>query len=126
MVASLKLEPDHALQHLAGLDRLAGAVLPIVFVDPAGRAVEMVYDPDCERRRTHGRAEAVAAVGNDLDAGALRIGQAGAVDLALGSAEVIAAPGMVVLRIGAVPWRQSLRHGLVDHRHALGPADMVV
>src|ERR1039458_1098709 len=105
MVASLKLEPDHALQHVAGLDRLAGAVLPIVFIDPTRGAVEMVHDLDRERRRTHGRTEAVAAVGDDLDAGAPRVGEAGAVDVALGAAEVIAAPGMVVLRIGAVPWR---------------------
>src|ERR1017187_10366298 len=126
MVASLKLEPDHALQHVAGLDRLAGAVLPIVFIDPTRGAVEMVHDLDRERRRTHGRAEAVAAVGNDPNAGALRVGQAGAVDVTLGASEIVAAPGMVVLRIGTVPWWNSLRHGAVNHRHALGPADMVV
>ncbi len=38
-----KLEPDHPLQHVTRLDRLAGAVLPIVFVDAARRAVEMVH-----------------------------------------------------------------------------------
>src|ERR1035441_5089422 len=126
MVASLKLEPDHPLQYVAGLYRLAGAVLPIVFVDPSGRAVEMVHNSDRERRRTHGRTEAVAAVGDDLDAGAPRVGEAGAVDVALGAAEVIAAPRMVVLRIGAVSRGNSLRKSAVDHRHALGPADMVV
>src|ERR1039458_599507 len=114
MVASLKLEPDHPLQYVAGLDRLAGAVLPIVFIDPTRGAVEMVYDPDCERRRTHGRAEAVAAVGNDPNAGALRVSQAGAVDVALGAAEVVATPGMVILRIGAVSRGNSLRKSAVD------------
>src|ERR1039458_1423282 len=126
MVASLKLAPDQALQDGTGLDRLAGAVLPIVFIDPTRGAVEMVHDLDRERRRTHGRAEAVAAVGNDPNAGALRVGQAGAVDVALGAAEVVATPGMVILRIGAVSRGNSLRKSAVDHRHALWPADMVV
>src|ERR1019366_4055649 len=100
-----ELEPDHPLQHVAGLDRLAGAVLAVVFIDPSRRAVEMVHYLHSKRRRAQGRAEAVAAVGNDQDAGALRVGQAGAVNVALGAAEIVAAPRMVVLRIGAVPWR---------------------
>ena len=97
-VPAHNLQAHGALQHVAGLDELSGAIVepqhrPLL---PAAAAAVVVEHLEANAVDAQGAAHGLMAVRNDLDALAELVGQRGPIDVTLRTAEIVAAPGVVV------------------------------